>query len=205
MSNLQALANLRQATANGDGAGAEEAVEEEVKVMKRAVVFDTSHLSQHRYYKGYMLGLEGYDREVLEKFFRKGDASGKVSWGLVKPRGKKSLFADLPGMTIAWKFKGGDDYEAMIVKIKAELTKMKEAEWSVENRGPVALSTFFGDESIARDIWAKIPDQPDDKYYFGGEEGKQVLTDECIGRHMEALRQEVQDVPTFTPEKKREM
>ena len=183
----------------------EEPVEEAVEVKKRAVVFDTSHLGQHRHFGGYMLGLEGYDREVLEKFFRKGDTSGKVSWGLMKPRGKKSLFADLPGMTLAWKFKGGDEYDAMIDKIKVELAKMKEAEWSVEDRGAVALNTFFGDGSIARDIWAKIPDQPDDKYYFGGVEGEQVLTDECIGRHMEALRQEVQDVSTFTPEKKRKM
>lgn len=64
-----------------------------------------------------VLKVTTYDREVLEKFFRKGDASGKVSWGLVKPRGKKSLFFDLPGMMLAWKFKGGDDYEAMIAKI----------------------------------------------------------------------------------------
>ena len=72
-------------------------------------VFDSSHLQHHRYYAGKMIATP-YDDESLNKFQRRPNSIGEVSWGLVKPDGKKNLFEDQPRMTVAWRFKDADDH-----------------------------------------------------------------------------------------------
>ena len=66
-------------------------------------VFDSSHLTHHRYYAGKMIATP-YDDESLNKFQRRPNSIGELSWGLVKPDGKKSLWADQTRMTVAYIF-----------------------------------------------------------------------------------------------------
>ena len=144
-----------------------------------------------------------YDDESLNKFQRRPNSIGEVSWGLVKPDVKKTLFEDQPRMTVAWRFKDADDYDTLKDVITEEFGNMKKNNWTITDKGKQPLSRFVGDEYIALGIWKRIPDGPDDEYYFGGEAGQKKLIDECVGRNMVAIREHAQNKSTFTPTKKR--